>query len=266
MTGLANPKCYARELNDCSPKMSREHYVSDALQQRIAGHEKLVKARGLAFQKSGEIQTFPIDGMASRILCDKHNSALSIYDSAADQFGKALQRLNAAEAGEKGEPETHVINGDLLERWALKTMIGCLTSGAMQKEGANSMKGHLPPKEWLDHLYSGVPIDGGKGLYLVPGQASVGLDGQRSNFGVSVLSVPRASDPEVTLVVGARIYLLGFELNLKLLRGNLHPEGLTDANFRPAGIRADGNPVTIRFEWADGPSGPELRLRGSLVT
>lgn len=266
MTGLANPKCYARELNDCSPTISREHYVSDALQQRIAGHEKLVKVRGLSFQKSGDIETFPIKGLASNILCDKHNNALSHYDAVADQFGAALQRLNAAEAGEKNVPETHVINGDHLERWVLKTLIGCLNSGAMRKPNHNSIKGQTPPKEWLEQLYYGRPIDGGQGLYLLPGVASVGPNGQRSSFGAGVLSMQQGNDPDNRIVMGARIYLFGLQLVLKMVRAKSQIEGVTDANFRPAGILADGNPVTVKFEWVDGPGATELSLRRHVVT
>ncbi|MES2671749.1 MAG: hypothetical protein V4673_15195 [Pseudomonadota bacterium] len=62
--------------------------------------------------------------MTAKILCEKHNSGLSPLDSEAGKLADLL--LSSARGNMIGRPE---LNGLLIERWALKTLINGLVAG-----------------------------------------------------------------------------------------------------------------------------------------
>src|SRR4051812_37277395 len=54
MTGFAHDGCYLRGTNNCSPDISREHYISANVLDRIAASEKAVRLSGAVFLAEGE--------------------------------------------------------------------------------------------------------------------------------------------------------------------------------------------------------------------
>jgi hypothetical protein len=74
------------------------------------------------------------DSMQIRILCDTHNSLLSETDAEAGRLVTALRRYHATPPGalRDGAPqfETISIDGNKLERWALKTFLNHATWSA----------------------------------------------------------------------------------------------------------------------------------------
>ncbi|UVT31530.1 hypothetical protein SEA_MASK_3 [Mycobacterium phage Mask] len=85
-TGYANPGCYGRASKDCSEDLTREHYISDDLLESISWDGKAVLVRGAAWQPSGERKTVGVNSLSSRILCGRHNRALSPLDALAANF------------------------------------------------------------------------------------------------------------------------------------------------------------------------------------
>ena len=259
MAGLQNPKCFARELGGCSGKISREHYISEGVLKQVAHDDKALLAVGWDFLPPGHVQCLPIKGMASHILCTTHNSALSDFDSAAEQLARGFNRLKHAALNPSTGPETFIISGDNLERWMLKSLLGCLYSGVMVRPGDNTMKGQLPPKVWLDNLFTGTRFPTGQGLHIRPGRANRSEDGRIATFGAGPIRHQSRGNPDVYNVLGFTIFLLGFQLSLKLhLSQSDNPAGVGPARFRPAGIRAEDNPIGIMFEWAEGPGFGDL--------
>jgi hypothetical protein len=85
---FAHPGCYARVLNDCSSKLSREHYVSRTVLDLLGDEHRITNASWLLpGQQSKPLAT---SALGSRVLCEKHNHALSRLDSQALTFFDAL--------------------------------------------------------------------------------------------------------------------------------------------------------------------------------
>src|SRR5258708_35281563 len=53
-TGLANPRCYARALNDCSTAMSGEHLFSEVTLNLLTGPDGKIIREGYPWQEEGE--------------------------------------------------------------------------------------------------------------------------------------------------------------------------------------------------------------------
>lgn len=84
ITGLALARCYLGQFNDCSAKLSGEHYISQAVLRQIdTSGANAVRLGGLPWLKAGETRDLPIAGVQSKILCERHNHALSPLDNAA---------------------------------------------------------------------------------------------------------------------------------------------------------------------------------------
>lgn len=72
------------------------------------------------------MQILPPVALASKVLCERHNSALSPLDTAATDLYAILRRINA-ELGDEAPTapsETFTVGGVDLERWLLKALIG----------------------------------------------------------------------------------------------------------------------------------------------
>src|SRR5688572_9441951 len=76
-TGNSHPGCYARTLRDCSEKLSREYWISQSI---LDLGDSMIVARGLPWLKPGESRRISSKSLAARILCTRHNSALSSLD------------------------------------------------------------------------------------------------------------------------------------------------------------------------------------------
>lgn len=116
-------KCWANVLGACSDKISREHYVSQAL---WTGPSVTVQGFSWCKEKPAAIG---LGSLTSKILCTYHNGALSDLDAAAgDAFATIRNAVDLANqrAGTPAKKHKRVgfgINGPLLERWFVKTAI-----------------------------------------------------------------------------------------------------------------------------------------------
>lgn len=123
VTGYAHPQCYASSTNDCCTKVSREHPMSKGI-LRAVGDGKMVDVGNLWWQEDpAQIQRMPVDALAAKILCKRHNQALSRFDDAGIRVQKTLERYQLAQVA---QPDPHgsefdLVNGEEFERWILKT-------------------------------------------------------------------------------------------------------------------------------------------------
>lgn len=134
-TGYGHRRCYARELNDCSRDLSREHYISAGLLKQIGDFD----VSGLGFV--ADESKLPVAALTSKMLCGRHNSALSPLDTAATGFFAVLRRFDHGFRDEIEKPsrESETVSGDDLERWCLKTLAGLhhasiTSSGGLRSE------------------------------------------------------------------------------------------------------------------------------------
>ena len=79
-------KCWANSLGDCDGKISREHTVSESLFKGT-----YVDVKGFSWCKSEE-KRIGLGSLTKKILCEKHNSALSPLDAAASHAFDVLRK------------------------------------------------------------------------------------------------------------------------------------------------------------------------------
>jgi hypothetical protein len=240
-TNYSNPRCYAYPLNDCDAKLSKEHYLTRGVLRLLAkgGPTNTVRATGLGIPAD----EFPPDQVAqSKILCRRHNSALSALDVVGERFFQAIN------AGLRARPHVayHSAPGVDVERWLLK--VGCGVQAAAKKE---------LPLEWLRMLFGQAEITPPCGLYMhVPVDGTV-----RETKGVQVGGYMRAGVPS-----GTDVALHGIRLTLDLVGdGGTHRE--VDVGslkiYRPSGLWFDHKGKTtfhLAFEW-----GKQLAATQSVV-
>jgi hypothetical protein len=77
-------RCYATVLDDCGGGMSREHYISRSLLEIFTGHTPIVT--GFPWQRAGEQLRTTAANLATNVLCETHNNALSPLDERAGEF------------------------------------------------------------------------------------------------------------------------------------------------------------------------------------
>jgi hypothetical protein len=250
---FAHPECYARSLRDCSERISREHYVSAVVLRGVSVGEACVLVQNLSFQQTKDTpQKMGISSLVGKILCRKHNSALSGLDDAGKTLFDGMDRMDAT-SGKAGEKhETSVVNGDDLERWMLKILCGGLFSGIMTvPEG--TMKGVCPPLDLLKILFQNAQFPDGQGLYF-----RAGTPGEAFSTDPAVLKLVVSYDKNV--VTGLRMWVFNFEFHLVLVHlPPTLPPMLEHAHYRPIGLVVDGSANDIRFTWRSG-GGNEIRV------
>ena len=161
---FSHPGCYARELRDCSQKLSREHYVSASVLRLLGEEHTVSNARWLP--PGQHSPPLCVGDLGSRILCERHNSVLSSLDASAEVFFAELLRA-LSEPVHGTSPQRVSADGDLLELWVLKACCGAIASGSLIDDG-NTLVRDLP-RAWLNILFSRTPWEEGTGLHI--GQA-----------------------------------------------------------------------------------------------
>jgi hypothetical protein len=160
ITGYSHPKCYARNLHDCSIKISKEHYISDNLLKFLLTPGKTI-IEGAHWLSPGVEKNVSPQSMGSKVLCDRHNSALSGLDALAQKFFTFI-------LSDEPNPNILLLNGNELERWFMKVMYGLIASGSAMK----GSKDLTPPAYCLDILFYNKYLSEGSGLYFVKGPHS----------------------------------------------------------------------------------------------
>ena len=195
-TGLTTNGCYAAALHDCDGKAaSREHYISEGLLKRIPN----VLVGGLPWLEKPKRLASGV--YASHVLCERHNHALSPVDSAMCQLYDAL--LDYHDGKSVGWRE---LDGEDLERWALKTLFGLIASGNITfAEGVENER-PTPPIEYLRVLFGDDDVPDGGGLSLIR-KPMPDMD-QTSEMIIKPLVYP-LGDLKAGRVAGVVVYILG---------------------------------------------------------
>lgn len=156
-TGYSHPKCYARSLGDCSSKISREHLISASVLKIFPS--KGVTISGTHWLDNNQSQYIAIDGLASNILCQRHNTSLSGLDHIAQKFFQVI-------LGRSSNQWAAIVRGTEIERWMLKTLCGMAFSGNLRVDGVPLLP-EEPHPIFLQTLFYRRAIPQGFGLALV---------------------------------------------------------------------------------------------------
>lgn len=218
-------------MNDCGRGLSREHFISEGILRRLntpapGQNEGALRVVGLPWLEKGVPQSLPPTALASRILCDRHNSALSPLDTVAGRF---FDRLEAAVIF-RDEPEGETSNalsifsGLDVERWMLKLLCGLAASGNMSFSRDPQMSFAIP-NEWLEILFEDERFPDGQGFYA---HADLGHQFETVR---GVLVRPLAYDHRLA---GLRLSMQGVEFLLNMLPPELaHPRLRESYMYRP---------------------------------
>lgn len=227
-------ECWAACLGDCSETISGEHIVSGG-----SFTDESVKVKGLPWC-ADEFKTIGLAGFVKNVLCRRHNSRLSPLDEGATQLRKAPCDIVdlSAERGKTGAQswplKTFCVNGLLLERWCLKTLIAIAIDGEIPIGDGDSGPGTVP-RELVEIAF-------GSRRFEPPcaGLSWLGNPGEVINVAEGVV-VATFSNP-AKRISGARFVFWGLGL-LLMLTNDLAPGGFV---FNPMGGGQVLTPTVIR--------------------
>jgi len=155
---------------------------------------------GLAWLE-GNDKILPPGALASRILCDRHNAALSPLDAIAVRLFQAFDESGASGSGKQ---MLYLFSGHDLERWLLKIMCGLTFSKGLTLETEAELSF---PKYWLEILFGYVGFPDEQGLYVCisPGHRFEGP------HGVGLRAITGRGR-----LTGIGIFICGYELILSM--------------------------------------------------
>ncbi len=142
-TGETQNGCYMAATADCGGGLSREHYISRGL---IDGPE--LQVRGMPWQTE-EVARYSPDNLVARILCRRHNSAMSPLDEQAIRFFLAVEAglKHAQRRSLSRKSRFYMTSGDGLELWAMKTLASLYASGIGFTTPEHRFRDFAPPME-----------------------------------------------------------------------------------------------------------------------
>jgi hypothetical protein len=216
---------------------------------------------GLPGMMPGEIRRDVTDkALAKRVLCDRHNSALS----SLDEVGKRLAALRKVVTAFKNGSATMsfaLFHGADVERFVLKTLCGLMAAHMLGAD--DKTLPDQPPIEWLRILFGLDELGPRRGLYFGTKRVVGASDGR-------AVMAPLLLQSRATGAVAVGGLQLAFsDITLVLaMRDEPLDHGEGDADFvgfvhRPHYIVFTDGPVTktIHFYWPDGvPPGARLDL------
>jgi hypothetical protein len=244
-------RCYAAGLGDCYGKVNREHYISQSVLKQI-GDGKSVTIRNMPFLKKDTPKEIGIASLTANVLCERHNSTLSVLDAVGARMFAAMEAFIGGTEEALAPEETIRIDGDAFERWLLKLFCGGLFSGNIRIPEFGRREGKPPPTELARVLFGMDKFRPYKGLYLQGGSPEKPIITDGDVLKTSALHI---SGFEV--LVGVRVWLFGFRFDLVAAGVSFGmPTAIKDASYRPAGLSSASSNVLIEFEWRDRPQSP----------
>jgi hypothetical protein len=202
-TGFAHPSCYLSETRDCSREISREHYISRSVLEQLGS---TLRAMGMPWLDNGQALETKVDNLTAKILCRRHNEALSPLDQEAAHFfsviRKALIDLKRNTLSRK--PIFHLVCGDAIELWMLKVACGQYFAVG-SKERICLCETHTIDLARVRRAFLGFHWDLRGGLYFAGGV------GSRVDIKDEISVFPLIDDAEHRFC-GTRIFLHGFGL------------------------------------------------------
>lgn len=160
--GYGHPKCYAAALGNCSRKISKEHPISRSVLDILNQNHDL-QVSGFPWQSGGGYTNIYPNDLASHILCEAHNSALSPLDALMMKFFNKFIEFNEEFARSYRKKGVCLFNGHDIERGFLKMLCGSLAA----KYSIHSSKDWRPPREWLRILFDTERLPKNCGLYYI---------------------------------------------------------------------------------------------------
>ncbi|VTU00749.1 Uncharacterized protein OS=Mesorhizobium sp. STM 4661 GN=MESS4_830393 PE=4 SV=1 [Gemmataceae bacterium] len=245
VTGYQHPKCYAGGDTNCSPKISREHFISKTLLRQVELNNT-AKVAGLKWQEPETFRLVPLDGLASHILCERHNHALSPLDDAMGRFFEAIGECDRAlrPSAPNLAMGCRGFSGVDVERWMLKCIIGLAASG-------NIKHCELKP-ECVDLLFGRIDWPEHWGLFFES-------TATQPIYHFGSIRIETLIDPAKSLILAAKFGIRGLPFYLCLGRPS-DPKSI--GIWRPSAItfRTGKREETLSLTWDGTKHGPVVIL------
>ncbi|SKG00830.1 Uncharacterised protein [Mycobacteroides abscessus subsp. massiliense] len=176
-TGYSNPGCYARGSKDCDEQLTREHFITDDVLGAISADGKVVVVEGAAWQEKAERRkTIGRASLSRKMLCRRHNTALSPLDKMAAEFFRhsledhldIFKYLGNDDRGSFPRGFT-MVSGPYIELWMLKVLWGAIEAGAIEVGGQPAYRFRLgvTREQLAEILWRGAEWPPGWGLYVL---------------------------------------------------------------------------------------------------
>jgi hypothetical protein len=240
ITGFSHPRCYANGDADCSQTISKEHFISEVLLRRIE-LDGLSKVAGLAWQSPQTFNKIATKGLASHILCDRHNSRLSNLDA---KIGMLVDDIQSIDRGRLKTGQSVRTDGPNIERWMLKCLVGLSVSG--------NIKNQVKP-ECVDLLFERLAWPGAWGLYFDTNNTTI--------YHTDAIRIETMADGN-GLVLATKFFLQGLPFILLLGRPD---EPSAFGIWRPARIlfQLPSTQAKLIIRWKGPASGKTVQLTRS---
>jgi hypothetical protein len=252
VTNFAHPKCYLRSTHDCSEDISREHYISANILEQLGSSISVI---GFPFLAPNETNSFAIDNLTSKILCRRHNEALSPLDQEAEIFFRELSlSLSDLEKAPSRTHNIHLASGSALELWMLKTACGMYFSRIAAKDNVRLAGTHRVDEAKITAAFFENKWDDRAGLYFNGHYGSA----MTTMAGIVVRTL---SEDIGSLFSGVRIALLGIEFDLLFDTTGASPGPWPGIVRRPSELIFEKNQRehAIILTWPQGT--PEASIR-----
>jgi len=212
-TNYANPGCYARASNDCDEQLTREHFITDDVLRAISADGKVVVVEGAAWQEKTERRR--VIGRASlsrKMLCRRHNNALSPLDKMAAEFFRYFLEDHIDIFKYLGNDDREsfargftMVSGPYIELWMLKVIWGAIEAGAIDVDGKAAYRFRLgvTSQQLAEILWRGAQWPKAWGLYVL-----LDHDPDHSSIPKSVRIRPARMGSEI---LGGFVQIAGFE-------------------------------------------------------
>lgn len=214
--------------------------MSTAVLELLGDEHRITNASWLS--PGQQSVALPTGALGSKILCERHNRALSTLDAHAKTFFNEL--LWGLSDGPPHAPYRRAeVRGEQVELWLLKACCGAFASGNLVDRGRAIPR--QPPEAWLNLLFCGARWEAGTGMHVR--QAAL-----NPHSGYSIGPV-HAGDT----CAGGGIEFAGIELFL-LLDGSADKRILEQSAsqfsaliYRPGAIRIESPARTmeVRLQW-----------------
>jgi hypothetical protein len=243
-TNLRSAKCYAGALRDCDGHAcTREHFFSENLLNRI-GDE--IDVTGLPWFDG--TRTSKASELVANVLCERHNNALSPVDSTIGLFYDALRAFY------EGREIEAVVDGEHLERWALKVWFGIMSSGNLRRpDGARVRQVPTPPQ--LLYLFGYEELPEGWGLHVLTSPGKIMESDTEFHWNPNTYG---PGHPEAGAIFGSTVQLMAFSYMTALSKVRFGDNG---GFYRPGGL-AWGRGGLIHFRWRRPGAYPYLKMSG----
>jgi hypothetical protein len=231
MTGFAHPKCFLQATQNCSHRISREHYVSAAVLDQF----ERPSVSGMPWQKPGEAAVYGKESLTARVLCERHNNALSPLDAHGAATVRHLKSgfTHATKRSLSTRPSISLVSGPAFEAWGYKVAAGFFEASIARFDGTPA-GGASPSKlDSLAEALSGRLLSPPAGLYV---RAHEG-DGTGNSISFAPIRSEDAQTPS-----GISIYFCAFEFAFIFEVRNSNPAGLLELGYahRPFRLTISG--------------------------